>query len=98
MSICKDDAEKCEDPNNLGFFVHVEFNRPDTNTGEMGVGKGRKEFIALDSSVSSIVKTAWLLIELVVRHELMEAFHWNGKRIFNPHNTVESLASIQDQS
>jgi len=37
-----------------------------------------------------------LLIELVVRHELMEAFRWQDKRIFNPHNSIEALASIQE--
>lgn len=61
----------------------------------MGTGRGRKEFIAAGSSESGAVKTAWLLVELVVRHELMEAFNYKGKRIFNPHNSVHALASIQ---
>lgn len=31
---------------------------------------------------------------VIVRHELMEAFHWEGHRVFNPHNTIGQLASI----
>lgn len=80
-----------------GWFVNVAFNRPDTNTGEMGTGRGRQEYISKGSYESSVIKTAWLLIELVVRHELMEAFRWRGVRIFDPHNSVYQLASIQEK-
>lgn len=85
----------CQDPNSPGWFVNVAFERPDTQTGVMGVGRGRKEFVAHGAWESGVVKTGWLLVELVVRHELMEAFRWRGKRIFNPHNSVYDLASIQ---
>lgn len=85
----------CADAQHRGWFVNVAFDRRDTFTGEMGTGRGRLEFIAAGTSESGVVKTAWLLVELVVRHELMEAFHYQGKRIFNPHNSVHALASIQ---
>lgn len=79
----------------IGWFVQCLFERPDTNTSVMGTGRGRKEFIAINTTDSGVVKTCWLLVELVVRHELMEGFRWNDKRIFNPHNTIHALASIQ---
>lgn len=85
----------CDDPNSPGWFVNVAFERPDTDTGKIGIGRGRKEFVPVGAWESSVVKTGWLLVELVVRHELMEAFRWRGKRIFNPHNSVHALASIQ---
>ena len=44
------------------------------------------------ASESAVVKTAWLLAELIVRHELMEAFLYKGIRIFDPHRTVEELS------
>ena len=75
-----------------GWLVNTTFRRPDTNTGEIGIGSGRQELIAMGSSESGVVKTAWLLAELIVRHELMEAFLYQGVRIFNPHNTVEELS------
>ena len=78
-----------------GWFVQVEFQRPDTSTGEIGTGRSRKEFVAKGTWVSGVVKTCWLLLELTIRHELMEAFHWRNKRIFNPHNSVFDLARIQ---
>jgi hypothetical protein len=85
----------CKDEHNPGWFVNVSFERPDTATNEMGVGRSRKEFVALGAWESGIVKTCWVLLDLTVRHELMEGFRWRNKRIFNPHNSIYDLASIQ---
>jgi len=75
-----------------GWLVNTTFRRPDTHTGEIGVGTGRKELIAFGASESAVVKTCWLLAELIVRHELMEAFLYQGVRIFNPHHSVAELS------
>lgn len=91
----KYEVRENNDAINPGWFVNVAFRRPDCDTGEIGTGRGRAEFIAKGAWQSGIVKTGWLLVELVVRHELMEAFKWRGKRIFNPHNSVHDLAKIQ---
>lgn len=87
------EAVECDHPK--GWFVWVTFERPDTDSNDIGIGKGRKEFIFAGTSESGVVKTCWLLIELVIHHELMEAFRYKGKRIFNPHNSVNLLAAIQ---
>jgi hypothetical protein len=87
-----EDAQRGGQP---AWHVRVGFERPDTDTGKVGVGYGRWEIIAGGTTESGVVKTAWLLIELVVRHELMEAFRWRGKRIFNPHNSIYDLADVQ---
>lgn len=75
-----------------GWLVNTTFRRPDTDTGVVGIGRGRKELIAVGTSESGVVKTAWLLAELIVRHELMEAFLYRGIRIFDPHHTVDELS------
>jgi hypothetical protein len=75
-----------------GWLVNTTFQRPDTHTGVVGTGRGRKEFIPVGTTESGAVKTAWLLAELIVRHELMEAFLYRGVRIFDPHHTVEELS------
>jgi hypothetical protein len=75
-----------------GWLVNTTFQRPDTDTGIVGTGRGRKELVALGASESGVVKTAWLLAELIVRHELMEAFLYRGVRIFDPHHTVDELS------
>lgn len=77
-----------------GWFVWVEFDRPDIDTGKVGTGKSRKEFVPKGTWTSGVVKTCWLLLELTIRHELMEAFTFQGARIFNPHNSVFDLAKI----
>jgi hypothetical protein len=75
-----------------GWLVNTTFQRPDTHTGEIGTGAGRKEFVPHGATESSVVKTAWLLAEMIVRHELMEAFLYDGVRLFDPHRTVQELA------
>ena len=80
----------------IGWLVWVSFERPDTFTGVVGRGEGRKEIIWEGAEESSVVKTLWLLLELVVRHELMEGFRYNNKRIFNPHHDVRDLAKVDD--
>lgn len=79
------------DPSVIGWFVNTSFQRPDTSSGAVGRGRGRKEFVPVGTSVSGAVKTAWLLAELIVLHELREAFLYKGNRVFDPHKTVDEL-------
>lgn len=78
--------------NHTGWVVRFTFNRPDNRTGEMGRGAGRWEIVEAGARASAVVKTCWLLLELLVRHELMEAFLFDGVRLFDPHRTVDELA------
>lgn len=78
-----------------GWLLWVTFERPDTITGAIGRGRGRDEIVWEGATVSAVVKTAWVLVELMVRHELMEGFRWRNARIFNPHNSVFDLAGLQ---
>lgn len=87
--------QECSDENHQGWFIYVAFERPDTETNQIGIGRSRKEYVAKGTTESGVVKTCWLLIELTIRHELMEGFRYKNVRIFNPHNSVEKLMSIQ---
>ncbi len=75
-----------------GWLVNTTFRRPDTRSGEVGIGTGRKELITFRATESAVVKTCWLLAELIVRHELMEAFLYQGVRLFDPHHSVAELS------
>lgn len=84
---CKD-----EDPSLNGFFVRVGFWRPDANTREMGEGFGRWMHVPATASDAGVVFTGLLCIDLVIRHEMMEAFLFNGVRLLDPHKSLEELA------
>jgi hypothetical protein len=77
------------------WLVWAEFKRPDTHTGEMGIGRGRDEIVRVGSWESGVIKTCWLLVELLVRHELMEGFRVDGLRVFDPHNSIADLQLAQ---
>jgi hypothetical protein len=76
-----------------GWLVSTTFQRPDRDSGVVGRGKGREWFIGVGTSESGVVKTAWLAAKQIVEHELMEAFRYQGKRVFDPHRTVEQLCN-----
>jgi hypothetical protein len=83
-------------PDRLGWLLWAEFERPDIVTGQVGIGRGRDEIIWEGTTESGVIKTAWVVLKMLVEHELMEAFKVDGKRPFNPHNTIESLNSLEE--
>lgn len=87
-------AEFVDGEGREGWLISTTFQRPDTNTGIIGRGIGRQWFVAKGTTVSGVVKTAFAAAKMILEHELMEAFFYDGARIFDPHNDVESLASI----
>lgn len=78
-----------------GWLVWCTFERPDTESGKVSRGRGRDEIVWKGTTVSGVVKTCWLLVELLIKHELMEGFRWHNARIFNPHHSVFDLAQVQ---
>src|SRR5690242_68039 len=54
-----------------GWLIWGEFQRPDTNTGQIGWGRGRDELVYEGALESSVVKTAWVVVEMLIKHELM---------------------------
>ena len=77
---------------NYGNTFALSFQRPDTNSGQIGTGYGREWFVSNDASEKFIIMTAWLAIELILKHEAMEALHYDEIRILDPHKSLEELS------
>jgi hypothetical protein len=75
-----------------GFLIRASFDRLDVYKNEISKGYGRWMHTEKDVTESGIVKTAWLCTELIVRHEMMEAFQYRNAKILNPHKSVKDLA------
>lgn len=75
-----------------GFMIRCSFKRPDTNNGEIGTGFGRWMFIEENYNEKGVIMTAWICADLIVKHELMEAFLYQKARILDPHKSIEELA------
>lgn len=71
-----------------GCLIWGDFSRIDRDTGKMGRGSTRREYVNRSIDVSAIIKTAWVIVELTVRHEAMESFAYDGKLVFDPHANV----------
>jgi hypothetical protein len=73
--------------------IRCSFRRPERDTGEVGTGFGRWWLIEPGSTVSAVVKTMYAAAKMIVEHELLEAFKFDGGRPFDPHRTVQDLVS-----
>lgn len=78
-------------PTTPAWLFRTCFIRPDTETGEISKGYGRWWLVEKGASPSGVVKTAWMACEQILKHELMEAFLVDGKRIFDPHKSIGEL-------
>lgn len=80
-----------------GYRIRTSFLRPDRDAKPGAPperGWGRWWEVPPNVTLSGVVKTCFAAAKMILEHELMESFKWKGQRIFDPHNTVEELASI----
>lgn len=74
-----------------GFLIRTTFQRPDRDTGAIERGFGRWWHIPPDVTRSGIVKTAFAAARLILEHEIMESFHYDDVRVFDPHHEISDL-------
>lgn len=74
-----------------GFRLRTTFQRPDRDTGVIGRGFGRWWEVPLDVTESGVVKTAFAAAKMILEHELMESFRYDGVRLFDPHHDIVDL-------
>jgi hypothetical protein len=75
-------------------FIQIEYDAPNTKTGEDGSWKGRKWYLSKWMTDDEIVKTAYLAFRTCIEHEVLESFSVDNVRIFNPHVNFEELIKI----
>ena len=76
-----------------GFYmIRTSFKRKDIVSGEFGTGWGRWHTTPVAGATeTSVIMTAWVAVKMIVEHELLESFEYKGKKIFNPHKSLEEL-------
>ena len=81
----------------IGIYYQVECRRLDAYTGEMAIGYGGRRYLSADTSRDAMVRIAYSLFAQYEEHETREAFHYQGKRIFGPHISIDALMIVADQ-
>ena len=84
-----------DSPERRGWLLWASFERPDTVTGHTSRGRGRDEIVWEGWTESAVVKTAWVVVSMLVTHELMEGIQYSDHRFFDPHNSVHELNYLQ---
>ncbi len=75
-----------------GFFLlRVSFCRLDRSPPYESKASGCGRWWQLDegSDEIGVINTAYLACKRILEHELLEAFHYEGVRLFDPHHTVD---------
>lgn len=75
----------------MGFLIRTTFRRPDRDSGVIATGYGRWWHVPPDVTPSGVVKTAFAAAKMILEHELMESFRFEGERLFDPHHTIDDL-------
>lgn len=74
------------------YLIRTSFMRKDINSGKKGKGWGRWHTTPVNGATeTSIVMTAWVCVKMIIEHELLEGFEYKGKKVFNPHKTIDQL-------
>ena len=77
-----------------GFLLRVWFCRPDSETGDEGIGYGRWWHVPHGCSRSAAIKTIWLALRQIIDHELHEGFVVRSVPPFNPHADIDELVVL----
>jgi hypothetical protein len=79
------------------WALHASFERPDTDTGKLGWGRGRDLIVKPGATESAVFFTCYLLVRILIDHELMEGINYRGRRVLYPHTPVTSMIGLQDR-
>lgn len=74
-----------------------EWETTDSNTGIPYQAKSRKWYISEYSCKSEVISTALKAAITAAEHEVREDFRYNDVQIFNPHVSIEFLASMETE-
>lgn len=65
-------------------------------TGDRVSWRGRKWRLSLHMTETEIVNTALLAYQNAMQHELLESFTYRGRRIYDPHRSVDAMIAAAD--
>lgn len=73
-----------------GFLIQIAMDEPHERTGVPTRFYGRKWFVDPASTLSDVVRTAFLAVATWQEHEAREGFTYRGERVFGPHGKVDT--------
>lgn len=78
----------------VGFFVQIEYDEADVDTGVMAVQQGRRWFVGRDVTPTEVVQTALKAALASAEHRTREHFLVDGVRAYGPHQDVDDLVAM----
>ena len=79
-------------------FIQATLARPDTHTGEPGIGYGSKLVLSEHMTRGEVVKKCFVGARDFAEHEVREAFLYRGRRILGPHIDIDDLWEVAERT
>lgn len=73
-----------------GWFIQVQFDAPDSESGLIETQHCRKWYISKWMTDTEVVDTIYAAFERAVLHEFKETFRFDNRAIYNPHTSTEA--------
>lgn len=80
------------------LYVQHRYIRPDSITGELGWGYGRKWHVSPHATESEVVLTCLKAGLTNSEHEVREDFTYKGQHVFQPHIDINALVEASQHS
>jgi len=72
----------------FGNLIHLQYEEPDVDTGELCIQKTREWYIPKNATESEVLRTIHKLLLGSMEHRLDEHLTYKGVRIYDPHRPV----------
>lgn len=80
-----------------GYYIQVQYQEEDVDTGMMEVQKARKWYIEPNATETEIVETCFKAIRTSMEHVVKEHFTYKGRRVYSPHFDINARVSLCDE-
>jgi hypothetical protein len=84
----------CTRPRDGRVFIQLVYYAKCNSEGNEKEWHGRKWYLSPHMIDDEIIKTVFLAFKVVIEHEVLEGFKYDGKAVFNPHVNFEELVKI----
>lgn len=84
-------------PHDGRIFLQWTYEAPCVKTREVKEWRCAKHYLSAHMTEDELVKTAFAAGVRAMEHEAREHFTYKGRRLFNPHLSIDTLARVCDE-
>lgn len=92
-SIYDGDPREVE-PDMIGYFIEMNYDEADIDTGAMEVQRTSKWLVSTEASISEVFQRCLKIALASAEHRTREFFLVDGVRVFGPHQSIDERKAV----